>query len=60
MCQMRGSGSSAAAALARSAPIHQPLWSTAQAIFNYYKHRLPAIDPEFADKSKLKVCCRHM
>lgn len=39
----------------RSAPIHNPLWSTGQAIFSYYKRRLPAIDPSFSDKSKLKV-----
>lgn len=52
---MSGGGGSAAVELARTAPIHHPLWSTGQAILSYYKQRLPAIDPTFADKFKLKV-----
>jgi hypothetical protein len=55
MCQMPGSASNAARELAQSAPIHNPLWSTGQAIFSYYKGRLPAVDPTFSDKTKLKV-----
>lgn len=55
LCQMSGGGGSAAVELARTAPTHHPLWSTGQAILSYYKQRLPAIDPTFADKSKLKV-----
>lgn len=53
---MHGAGGSAAAELAATAPMRYPLWSTGQAILNHYKQRLPAIDPTFANKSKLKVC----
>jgi hypothetical protein len=55
LCQMQGAGATAAAALAQAAPLPHPLWATGQAVFHFYKHRLPAIDPSFADSTKLKV-----
>lgn len=55
LCQMRGGVSSAARALARSAPIQHPLWSTGQRVFRYYQRRLPPVDPSFSDSTKLKV-----
>lgn len=38
-----------------TATLQQPLWSTGQAILEHYKMQLPAIDPEFANPSKLRV-----
>ncbi|KAI8464064.1 MAG: hypothetical protein J3K34DRAFT_441801 [Monoraphidium minutum] len=35
--------------------IKNPLWSTGQAILDYYRSRLPPLDPELADPSKLRV-----
>lgn len=55
LCQMRGSASSAARALAQSAPIQHPLWTTGQRVFSYYQRRLPPVDPSFTDSMKLKV-----
>lgn len=55
LCQMRGGASSAARALARSAPIQHPLWSTCERVFRYYQRRLPPVDPSFADSTKFKV-----
>jgi hypothetical protein len=37
------------------APVDSPLWSTGQAVFQHYKDSLPPIDPDYADKSKLRV-----
>lgn len=35
--------------------VENPLWSTGQAILQHYRDKLPPIDPEFADGSKLRV-----
>eukprot|EP00878_Enallax_costatus_P019457 GHUV01020529.1.p1 GENE.GHUV01020529.1~~GHUV01020529.1.p1 ORF type:complete len:313 (+),score=39.00 GHUV01020529.1:311-1249(+) len=35
--------------------LDSPLWSTGQTILQHYRHKLPPIDPEFANNSKLRV-----
>lgn len=48
-CQMAGESELLAG-------LQEPLWSTGQAVVAHYKWQLPAIDPDFADASKLRVC----